>query len=188
MNKCIDCQTEIENKSKRCQPCYLLTIKGINHPNYKHGNRTNNKICKNCGIEISCSATFCRSCATTIQLQDPTRNPNWKGGVIYERGYRLIFIPEYNTNTSCSYEYEHRLIMEKHLGRKLKSTEIIHHINGIRDDNRIENLMLFKSNSEHRDFHANLFTFIAKHYFNIILEYMEFWNKKGEKHEQNLCS
>lgn len=47
----------------------------------------------------------------------------------------------------------YRIIMEEFLGRKLKPGEIVHHINGDHDDNRIENLQLCKDQQEHLFIH-----------------------------------
>ena len=47
----------------------------------------------------------------------------------------------------------HRLVMEEHLGRKLKPQEVVHHIDGNKSDNKIDNLMLFPTKSAHSRFH-----------------------------------
>ena len=72
---------------------------------------------------------------------------HWKGGKIKDyNGYILVLNHEHPFKNIKNYVYEHRLVMEKHLGRYLKSTEQVHHLNGIKDDNRIENLGLFVEN------------------------------------------
>ena len=68
------------------------------------------------------------------------RSATWKGGRTRQlTGYILIYKPNH-PSAHRGYVLEHRLVMERHLGRYLKSWEIIHHRNGIKDDNRLENL------------------------------------------------
>lgn len=60
----------------------------------------------------------------------------------YSNGYVQVRTTKGDGN-SGKYTYEHRLVMEEHLGRALLPYETVHHKNGIRDDNRIENLELW---------------------------------------------
>lgn len=68
---------------------------------------------------------------------------------IYHLGYVMLLMKEHPHVDSKGYVYEHRVIMERHLGRILESWEHIHHINGIRDDNRLDNLQVV-TNQKHR--------------------------------------
>ena len=69
-------------------------------------------------------------------------SPAWKGGRIKQDGYILIYRPDHPYAQAKGYIAEHRLVMEQYLGRYLERNELVHHINGIRDDNRLENLKL----------------------------------------------
>lgn len=71
------------------------------------------------------------------------KNPSWKGGRFKRAdGYVLVWNPECKNSRSHGYVLEHRLVMSKILGRPLKKTEIVHHINGKRGDNSPGNLYL----------------------------------------------
>ena len=79
---------------------------------------------------------------------------NWRGGKRINNGYIIIYSPEHPyPNFQKKYVYEHRLVMEKHLGRYLLPTEHVHHINKIKTDNRVKNLELFLSAKEHIKLH-----------------------------------
>lgn len=82
------------------------------------------------------------------------KHPNWKGGKQFDkRGYVYLMKKDHPSCVNGKYIAEHRYVMEQHVGRLLTKEEVVHHINGIVDDNCIENLKLFKNNSEHIKFH-----------------------------------
>jgi hypothetical protein len=72
-------------------------------------------------------------------------------------GYKMIRVPNHPYRTKQGYVKEHKLVMEKIIGRYILPQEIVHHINGIKDDNRPENLKLFANSSEHHKYtHINI--------------------------------
>ncbi len=86
-------------------------------------------------------STLCFHCNVIVQ-----NRKRWKAGISFHPdGYTLVVIPRDSFFSSMTYNQrilEHRLIMAQHLGRCLASWELVHHKNGDRSDNRIENLEL----------------------------------------------
>lgn len=79
-------------------------------------------------------------------------NPNWKGGrVVASNGYVLVKVGKsHHLADVRGYAYEHRVVAEKVIGRRLKAGEQIHHVNGNKQDNKPENLEVVSGIAEHR--------------------------------------
>ena len=80
-------------------------------------------------------------------------NPNFNGYKSNNGNYIIINIPDHPNADKHGYVAEHRLVMEKQLGRYLDKKEVVHHIDGNKNNNNLSNLMLFPSNSAHINYH-----------------------------------
>jgi len=82
-------------------------------------------------------------------------NSSWKGERYKSLGYTYILKKDHPRvkNKEKKYVAEHILIMEKYLGRYLNKNEQIHHINGKKDDNNINNLIVLTIDS-HSKYHS----------------------------------
>lgn len=110
------------------------------------------KICDHCGKAFkgrTRKTRFCsRICASRWLVKSGKHNSfpkgqkpaNYKGWSMTTQGYKQIWNPDHRYADNRGYVMEHRLVMEEELGRLLQPWERVHHINGIKDDNRPANL------------------------------------------------
>lgn len=133
-SKIIYCSIQCKNESQRIEKEFTCAYCGkvfYRKPSDARKNKTGNFFCDN----------DCR-----IKWWRGERHNWWKSGFHFRLGYKVVLQKHHK------YKFEHRLIMEEHIGRKLSRDEVIHHINGNRLDNRIENLVIM-TNEEHGRLH-----------------------------------
>lgn len=85
----------------------------------------------------------------------------------HHNGYMILYYPEHPNANKYGYVKEHTYVMSQHLGRGLYKGESVHHLNGVRDDNRVENLELWtvppRKNVRVKDAIKDCIEFLAKY-------------------------
>lgn len=125
---CVECAEQFKPTSRHvaCPKCrYKAKLKFCECGNTRHPN-----------------ALRCQACRIGAGVDIGPNNGNWRGGLTKPKsGY--IQVRAYGRPNSPPYVFEHVLVMESVLGRMLLPGENVHHINGVKDDNRPENLELW---------------------------------------------
>lgn len=106
--------------------------KECNREAYRDRKAASGKTCENCGVSIKWSAKFCK-----VHIRKSATD---------KRGYvRLYGYADHPNASKGGRIFQHVLVMAEHLGRPLLPEENVHHKNGVRHDNRIENLELWST-------------------------------------------
>lgn len=138
---CIQCGKEFESRADmKCKYCSYECY----HNAIRTGRKTYSRICQHCGKPYQGRTETSKYCSAKCQnlARIGKNHPLYKCGYSMDDGYRKVL------SGKGGYVKEHRRKVEEVIGRKLDSEEIIHHINGDRADNRIDNLTIL-TRSEH---------------------------------------
>ena len=113
---------------------------------------THEQVGKIFGVQHQTISKWCHRYKIQTQRTGPrsgSGHPEWKGGIRIVSGYKYIYSPNHPNKTIGNAVAEHRLVIEKKIGRYLERQEVVHHIDGNPLNNHPDNLVLFSRNSDH---------------------------------------
>lgn len=134
MSKCERCQKEFKGHRKSQKFCSYR----CSNAEPRNKKKRQNIDCAGCGENFSPKSKVQRYCCRRCWADTRIKN---EGSVSKQNGYVRITVPPDTPGVQSGNRMQmHRFVMQKHLGRALEKHEHVHHINGVRSDNRIENL------------------------------------------------
>lgn len=146
---CVECGVEFEAKRSdalRCKPCGLAWRKAYLRE-YDHGKRRST--CPDCGADMGARAAYCLPCSNRRrgEIRRAENNGNWRGGRSVAKGYVLVRTS--HTQGAGAYTPQHRLVWEQSHGKPIPQGWVVHHLNGLKADNRPENLVAMSRHFHH---------------------------------------
>lgn len=134
--RCAICRAYFQEKAKGSLVALVCAFPGCPRNGVPFVGRTIRKYCSHeCHVKASGPEL--------AKLARGAKSHKWQGGRRIQQGYVQILDTDYENRAAARYRAEHRLVMEKMLGRPLEKWEIVHHKNRVKIDNRPENLELW---------------------------------------------
>jgi len=155
--QCVQCSKSFRvepariNKAKFCSyTCYWANKKKQGKPSHLKGFQKGNKV----NVGRKRPDTTYRNMYNNGLWRTKTKR-QISPGKLEHNGYIWLLMPRHPHANSQGYVREHRVIMEKHIGRFLEPKEVVHHKDNNPLNNELNNLELFNSHSEHMKAHHN---------------------------------
>lgn len=150
---CEECSVEFSTRSRKqkyCPDCYYEVVKKPHDKEYITNYKFGTTSCEGCGKTFLRSYPkqyMCPDCRKLYKkpkkiLTIPERLENGDRKIDHRSGYVYVYAPEHPEANTRGYVYEHRVVAEQSIGRRLLENEVVHHKDEVRSNNNPDNLQV----------------------------------------------